>query len=46
MSKRIALFVTCLVDQIMPEVGVATVKVLRWAGVDVVFPLAQTCCGR
>lgn len=44
--NRIALFVTCLVDQIMPEVGVATVKVLRRAGFDVVFPPAQTCCGQ
>lgn len=46
MNNRIALFVTCLVDQIMPEVGVATVKVLRRAGFDVVFPTAQTCCGQ
>jgi L-lactate dehydrogenase complex protein LldE len=43
---KIALFVTCLVDQIMPEVGVATVKVLRRAGVEVDFPPAQTCCGQ
>lgn len=52
MNNRIALFVTCLVDQIMPEVGVATVKVLRRAGFDVdfgyeiTFPTAQTCCGQ
>ena len=52
MNHRIALFVTCLVDQIMPEVGVATVKVLRRAGFDVdfgyeiTFPTAQTCCGQ
>ncbi len=44
--KHVALFVTCLVDQIMPEVGVATVKVLRRAGVEVDFPQAQTCCGQ
>lgn len=50
--NRVALFVTCLVDQIMPEVGVATVKVLRRAGFDVdfgyeiTFPAAQTCCGQ
>jgi L-lactate dehydrogenase complex protein LldE len=43
---KIALFVTCLVDQIMPEVGVATVKVLRRAGHEVQFPDAQTCCGQ
>lgn len=48
MSKpeQIALNVTCLVDQIMPEVGVATVKLLRRAGYDVAFPQEQTCCGQ
>ncbi|MFQ5616241.1 MAG: (Fe-S)-binding protein [Anaerolineales bacterium] len=30
-SNRVALFVTCLVDQLMPEIGVATVRVLRRA---------------
>lgn len=43
---KIALFVTCLVDQILPEIGVATVKVLRRAGYQVHFPKAQTCCGQ
>lgn len=41
-----ALCVTCIVDQIMPEVGVATVKVLRRAGCEVEFPAEQTCCGQ
>jgi L-lactate dehydrogenase complex protein LldE len=44
--KRIALFVTCVVDQLMPEVGVDTVKVLRRAGYEVDFPPEQTCCGQ
>jgi len=44
--KRVALFVTCLVDQIMPDVGVATVRLLRRAGFSVDFPEAQTCCGQ
>ncbi|MCA9934480.1 MAG: (Fe-S)-binding protein [Ardenticatenaceae bacterium] len=44
--KRIALFVTCIVDQTMPEVGVATVRLLRRAGFEVDFPQAQTCCGQ
>jgi L-lactate dehydrogenase complex protein LldE len=35
---KISLFVTCLVDQIMPEVGVSTVKLLRRAGYEVRFP--------
>lgn len=44
--RRIALFVTCLVDQAMPEIGVATVRLLRAAGFEVDFPEAQTCCGQ
>ncbi len=44
--KRVALLVTCLVDQIMPEVGVAAVKLLRRAGCTVDFPTDQTCCGQ
>ena len=43
---RVALFVTCLVDTLRPEVGRATVAVLERAGVDVEFPSAQTCCGQ
>lgn len=45
-SKRVALFVTCTVDQLMPEIGVSTVKLLRRAGYEVDFPLEQTCCGQ
>lgn len=45
-DKRVALFATCIVDQIMPEVGVATVRLLRRAGFHVDFPLEQTCCGQ
>jgi L-lactate dehydrogenase complex protein LldE len=43
---RAALCATCLVDQFFPEVGEATVKVLRHLGVDVTFPWNQTCCGQ
>lgn len=45
-SNRVALCVTCIVDQLMPEVGVASVKVLRRAGCQVDFPAGQTCCGQ
>lgn len=45
-KKQVALLVTCIVDQAMPDVGVSTVNVLRRAGCDVVFPPAQTCCGQ
>lgn len=43
---RIALLVTCIVDQVLPDVGIATVKLLRRAGFEVDFPTAQTCCGQ
>lgn len=38
--------VTCLGDALFPEVGVATVRLLRRLGVAVAFPEAQTCCGQ
>lgn len=43
---KVSLLVTCLGDALFPEVGMATVKVLRRLGVDVDFPEAQTCCGQ
>jgi L-lactate dehydrogenase complex protein LldE len=43
---RVALFTTCLVDGLFPDVGKATVAVLERLGHDVDFPTAQTCCGQ
>lgn len=43
---RVALFVTCMVDMMYPEVGLATVELLERYGVEVVFPEEQTCCGQ
>ena len=47
-QKRVkaALCSTCLVDQFYPEVGQATVSVLRRLGVDLSYPKGQTCCGQ
>jgi len=45
-SPRVALFVTCLVDTLAPDVGVAAVRLLEAAGCRVEFPAAQTCCGQ
>ena len=44
--KRVALFVTCMVDMLYPEVGLATVDLLERHGVEIVFPVGQTCCGQ
>ena len=43
---RVSLFITCLVDQIFPDVGEAMVTTLRRLGVEVGFNDAQTCCGQ
>ena len=43
---KVSFFVTCLVDQLFPNVGVSAVKVLRQAGCEVVFDDRQTCCGQ
>ncbi len=45
-KKKVSLFVTCLVDNFFPQVGESMVKVLRKLGVDVDFPVDQTCCGQ
>ena len=45
-KTRASLFATCLVDQLYPEVGVSTVRLLRRLGVEVDFPRDQTCCGQ
>jgi len=42
----VALFVPCYVDQLYPQVGLATAEVLERFGVTVYFPEAQTCCGQ
>ncbi|MBI3077316.1 MAG: (Fe-S)-binding protein [Deltaproteobacteria bacterium] len=42
---RVQLLATCLVDLFYPEVGLATVRVLRQAGASVEVPAGQTCCG-
>jgi L-lactate dehydrogenase complex protein LldE len=42
----VALFVTCMVDTLYPDIGMAAVRLLEAQGADVVFPDAQTCCGQ
>jgi L-lactate dehydrogenase complex protein LldE len=43
---RVSIFVTCIVDQVFPRVGMAMAEVLERAGCDVEFREAQTCCGQ
>src|SRR5262245_23070769 len=41
---RVGLFIPCYIDQLYPQVGLATVEVLRRCGVSTEFPEEQTCC--
>ncbi|HYO80047.1 MAG TPA: (Fe-S)-binding protein [Bryobacteraceae bacterium] len=43
---EVSLFVTCVVDTLFPDVGMAMVNVLERAGCKVQFPADQTCCGQ
>lgn len=45
-GPEVALFATCMVDNLTPQVGVAAVRLLEAAGCTVVFPEAQSCCGQ
>jgi len=46
MPRRVSLFVTCIVDQLFPKVGLAMADVLERLGYQVDFPKDQTCCGQ
>ena len=44
-KEKAAFYAGCLIDFAYPEMGEALVKVLNKAGIQVVFPEGQTCCG-
>jgi L-lactate dehydrogenase complex protein LldE len=46
MPHKVALFIPCFVDQLLPQVALDTVTVLRRIGCEVNFPEDQTCCGQ
>jgi len=43
---KVSLFITCIVDQLYPQVGEAVVELLTRLGVEVTFNSEQTCCGQ
>jgi L-lactate dehydrogenase complex protein LldE len=45
-KQRVSLFIPCFVDQLLPQVAVDTVKVLRRLRYAVDYPEDQTCCGQ
>ena len=43
---KIGLFIPCYVDAVYPDVGMACYKLLKHLGLDVTYPMGQTCCGQ
>lgn len=43
---KVGLFIPCFIDQFYPHVGVATLEVLEKFGIQVEYPMKQTCCGQ
>ncbi|GGK72563.1 (Fe-S)-binding protein [Rufibacter glacialis] len=43
---KVGLFIPCYVDQFYPQVAVASLQLLEKLGVEVDYPLQQTCCGQ
>ena len=44
--SKVSLFIPCLVDLFMPDVGEATLSLLQHLGLDVLYHQEQTCCGQ
>lgn len=43
---KIGLFIPCYVNAVYPETGLASYKLLDYLGLDVDYPVEQTCCGQ
>ena len=43
---RVGLFVPCYINQFYPNAAIATLQLLEKLGVQVEYPLKQTCCGQ
>lgn len=45
-ALKVGLFIPCYINQLYPQVGIATLELLEKLGVDVYYPEGQTCCGQ
>ena len=43
---KIGLFIPCFMNELYPEASMATLKLLEDLGLDVEYPMEQTCCGQ
>ncbi|AHJ12579.1 L-lactate dehydrogenase (quinone) large subunit LdhH [Sulfurospirillum multivorans] len=44
-TEKAAFYAGCALDFVYPDAGVAIVKILNKAGIEVLFPEEQSCCG-
>lgn len=44
--STVYVFGTCLIDTLFPQAGLCAMRLLRRAGVRVIYPQGQTCCGQ
>lgn len=45
-TMTVGLFIPCYIDQFFPQVGIATLQLLDKLGLNVEYPVSQTCCGQ
>ncbi len=44
--QQVYFFATCVIDLMAPQAGLDAIALIRAAGIKVVFPQAQSCCGQ
>jgi len=44
--KKVYLYGTCLADTLFPDSGMDAITLLEQQGIEVIFPMGQTCCGQ
>lgn len=44
--KKVYLYGTCLADTLFPDSGIDAITFLEQQGIEVIFPMGQTCCGQ
>lgn len=43
---KIGLFIPCFMNELYPDVCMSTLKILKNVGLEVDYPMSQTCCGQ
>jgi Fe-S oxidoreductase len=43
---KIGLFIPCYMNELYPDASMERLKILESLGLDVEYPMSQTCCGQ